>query len=465
MKNLYLRKLFKSKKVGNSIIVIASAVLIYLIISIYFASHFFFNTVINGVNVSLKAHSAAEYLIKSYIKEYKLQLIERAGEAEEINGEDIGLMYNETSSISGIYERKNSFKWFYSLFKAKKYFIEDLYVYTSDELENKINKLNCLNKEIVEPQSVKFNYASGFFYVIEEVYGNKVNRDKLKEAVEKSILKGERKLDLNEKLCYENPRYTINSSKTLETKNLLNKYVKSMITYKIENDTEVLDGNIINQWLSIDENLEVTINEIAVMKYIRYLSKKYDTVGITRRFKTSTGKRVEVKGGLYGWKIDFAAETRALIDNIKQGEILEKEPLYFQRSLPRGENEIGNTYVEINITRQHLWFYKNGKLITQGPIVTGNPNRGHATVVGTYMLNYKQKGATLTGPDYEAPVTYWMPFFGNMGLHDATWRHSFGGSIYKRSGSHGCVNAPKYLAKIIFENIEPGTPIICYEEE
>jgi lipoprotein-anchoring transpeptidase ErfK/SrfK len=464
MKNLYLEKLFKSKKAGNFIILTSSVVLIYLIISIYFASHFFFNTMVNGVNLSLKAHKDAEHLIKSSIKDYKLQLIERAGEAEEITGEDIGLLYNGDNSISIIYERKNSFKWFFSLFRGEKHYVEDLFVYTSDELENKINQLNCLNKEIVEPQSVKFNYASGFFYVIEEIYGNRVNREKLMEAIEKGILKGERKLDLNEKLCYENPRYTLNSAKTLETKALLNKYVKTKIIYILGNEKEVLDGNIINQWLSVDENLDVAISEIGVMKYIRYLGRKYDTIGIARKFKTSMGKTVEVKGGLYGWKIDLAAETKALIENIKLGEVLEKEPIYAQRSLPRGENEIGNTYVEINITRQHLWFYKNGSLVTQGSIVTGNPNRGHATALGTYMLNYKQKDATLTGPDYEAPVTYWMPFFGNMGIHDATWRYSFGGTIYKRRGSHGCVNAPKYLAKIIFENIEAGTPIICYEE-
>jgi hypothetical protein len=200
------------------------------------------------------------------------------------------------------------------------------------------------------------------------------------------------------------------------------------------------------------------------MKYVRELSGKYDTVGVARNFKTSTGKIVEVKGGLYGWKINFAEETKALIENIKLGEVLEKEPIYIQKALPRGEDEIGNTYVEINITRQRLWFYKDGKLIAQGSVVTGNPNKGYSTVLGTYMLNYKQKGTTLVGEDYEAEVTYWMPFFGNIGIHDASWRYSFGGNIYKRRGSHGCVNAPLYLAKRIFENIEAGTPIICYEE-
>lgn len=57
-----------------------------------------------------------------------------------------------------------------------------------------------------------------------------------------------------------------------------------------------------------------------------------------------------------------------------------------------------------------------------------------------------------------------MLFNVHIGIHDASWWYFFGGDIYKRNGSHGCVNTPLYLAKRIFENIEEGTPIICYEE-
>ncbi|MBU3160089.1 L,D-transpeptidase/peptidoglycan binding protein [Clostridium frigoris] len=464
MENVDIKKLFESKGTGNVIIFIFSILLIYLLISLYFSNHFFFNTVINGVDVSLKSHEDTADIIKSYVKDYKLMLVERNGKTEEIIGRDIKMEYNEKNSIDKVYSRKKCYIWIISLFKAQKYYVENLFVYNKDDLGSKIKGLNCLNTDIIEPQNVGFKYSVGYYKVIKEVYGNKIIKDKLYEDVEKSILKGGTKLDLNENLCYENPRYTLSSDITLETKNLLNKYVKAKITYNFGSEKVILDGNIINQWLSIDKNLEATISEIAVMKYVRELSKKYDTVGIARKFKTSMGQIVEVSGGLYGFQINRDAETEALLENIRRGNVFEKEPIYTNKALYRGGNEIGNTYVEVNITRQHLWFYKKGKLIAQGSVVTGNPNRGHSTVLGTYMLNYKQKGATLTGPGYEAPVTYWMPFFGNIGIHDASWRYSFGGEIYKRRGTHGCINAPIYLAKTIFDNIEEGTPIICYEE-
>lgn len=460
MKNLNIKNLVTRK----NIILIASTVIAYLIISLYFANHFFFNTVISGVDVSLKSHDDAASIIKSHIKNYKLQLIERSGETEDIIGQDIGMEYNEKNSISKVYEAQNSLKWVSSLFNEQRYYVDGLFIYNKGNLENKINKLNCLNKEMVEPQNASFKYSNGTYEVIEEVYGNKVYKDKLNEAIEMSILEGKTKLDLNENLCYENPKYTLSSEKTSETKNLLSKYISAKITYIFGRENEMLDGDIINQWLSVDENLDAVINEKAVRGYVEGLSKKYDTAGVARKFKASTNKIVEVKGGFYGWKINCAAEAKALLKNIKLGEVIEKEPLYSQKAVSRDKDDIGNTYVEINITRQHLWFYKNGKLITQGDIVTGNPNNGNSTRLGVYMLNYKQKGSTLRGDNYEADVAYWMPFNGNIGIHDANWRFSFGGDIYKNNGTHGCVNAPLYLAKTIFENIEEGTPVICYEE-
>lgn len=464
MKNFKIKNILKRQVIEKFIILIGSIVLLYLLIAIYFVNHFFLNTVINGVDVSLKAHDDIDDLFRNYTNEYELQLIERKDQTEKIRGKDIGLRYNERNNVSKIYHKQKSMKWIHSLFKEEKYVVKNLFVYNKGKLKNKINKLNCLNKEIVEPQNVSFKYSNGSYEMIKEVYGNKVNKDKLIEALEIAILRGETEIDLDKNLCYENPKYTLNSDKAIKTMNLLNKYVNANITYLFGNEKEIVDGNIISRWLIVDDNLEVAINDSEIIGYVQALGNKYDTVGVTRKFKTSTDKIVEVKGGIYGWKINVAAETKVLLEIIKLGETIKKEPIYAQKAFSRDEDDIGNTYVEINITRQHVWFYKDGKLIIHGSVVTGNPNKGHSTKLGTFMLNYKIKGATLRGPGYEAKVTYWMPFYGNIGLHDASWRYSFGGDIYKIRGSHGCVNAPINLAKTIFENIKEGTPIICYEE-
>lgn len=464
MKSINLKELFKNKITGNIIIIVTAIIFTYLLIAIFFTNHFFFNTEINGINLSLKSYEEAPDILEKSINDYKLQIIERDEKIEEILGKDIGLQYNEKNSISNVQDRQASLKWIVGLIKKQNYNIGDLVDYNNENLNNKIKELDCLNKDIIEPKNVGFKYSNGSYELIEEVYGNKVKKEKLYEAIENSILNGEVKIDLNEKLCYENPEYTVNSEKAMIAKDILNKYVSTKITYLFGDKSEVLDGSRINEWLSVDDNLEVIINEKSVKDYVLELSAKYNTVGIARNFKSSTGKMVEVKGGYYGWKINYVAETRMLLENIKLGAILEKEPIYTQKGLNRDEDDIGDTYVEINLTSQHLWFYKDGKLIAQGDVVTGDPGKGYSTKLGTYMLNYKQKEATLRGTNYEAKVTYWMPFNGNIGIHDASWRYSFGGKIYKGNGTHGCVNSPSYLAKTIFENIDEGTPVICYEE-
>ena len=464
MKNIHIMELNRKKIYKKTIVILTLFLLIYLIVSLYFMRHYFFKTSINGVDVSLKSYRKAEELIRQSLEDFSLELQERSGETEVITSREIGLRYNEGIDISELKHKQKAYRWMNSLFKDRAYYIDELFVYDTDMLEDRLKQLHCLNRDVTESQNVSFRYGENAYEAVEEVYGDRVNMEKLRNAVDRKIVKGFRELNLKKEHCYEEPRYKLSSEKTKKTMTLLNQYVAAHITYQFGNKNEIVDGKLINKWLTVDQNLDVEISRAEVMIYIKGLGKKYDTVGVSRSFKTSTGKTVDIKGGLYGWKIDQKAELEALTEHIKSGMTIVKEPVYTRKAFSR-DNEIGNTYVEINITKQQLWFYKDGKLIAQGYVVTGNPNRGNATVVGINSIIYKQKEATLTGPGYEAKVTYWMPFYGNIGLHDASWRSSFGGEIYKSRGTHGCVNLPYFLAKKIFDNIEEGTPVIVYKEE
>ena len=397
---------------------------------------------------------------------YTIKLEERNDVTEYIKGSNINFEYKGSKETEEIKTSQNPFLWIVNIFSNNKYIINEVYSFDRNLLKEELEKLNCFNSEdIVEPIDACLKYEDGEFKIIKEVYGNKINEEFLYAYLLNSILLGERCINLDEINAYENPKFTSESEKVIKAQNELNKYVSSEIYYIFDNEIEVLDSSIINTWLEVDSTMNVVINEEKIKEYIKTLGIKYDTYGKTRSFKSTTGKNINVIGGNYGWRIDRTKEKEALIKNIKRGEIIKKEPIYLQTALGNHENDIGNTYVEINLTNQYLWFYKSGKIITQGDVVTGNVSRGNATPQGTYTLNYKQKNATLRGDNYNSDVKYWMPFNMNIGIHDASWRNSFGGNIYQTSGSHGCVNAPEYLAKNIFENIEPGTPIICYKDE
>ena len=448
------------------IITIFTLLIIYLLISIYFKNHFFIGTYINGVNVSFKTVEEADNELLNESYNYVLEIRERNNVVEYIEGYKINFEYKRNNKIYELKKKQNGFLWPKFLLVQNVYNINNVYTYEKSLLDEEFNKLLCFAKEnIIEPLDACFHYNGTEYEIIKEVYGNKVNKDYLHAYILNSVLIGRETIDLEEINAYEYPDFISTSEKVIEVQKQLNTFVSTIVYYSFDNEIEVLDGNIINEWLEVDQFMNVVFNEKKIKEYLKDLSIKYDTYGNTRNFKTTTGKILEVVGGNYGWKIDKNKEFDELINNIKSGKIIKKEPLYIQKAWGTRENDIGNTYVEINLTNQYLWFYKNGELIVQGDVVTGNVSRGNATPQGTYILNYKQKDATLKGAGYSSNVKYWMPFNCNIGIHDASWRGSFGGAIYKSDGSHGCVNTPEYLAKKIYENIEPGTPIVCYKEE
>ncbi|MGH4117471.1 L,D-transpeptidase family protein [Clostridium sp.] len=426
-------------------------------------NHFYFGSSINCISVSGENVEVANEKLASQLHTYALNLIERGGKKEQIRGDEVGLSYNSDGQFNNFKNKQNPYKWVLAVFNREDSQMTEGVKYDKLLLKKRLDTLSCFDSSnIVEPKNASFKYTDKGYEIVAEVDGTKVSSDILYDSVTAAILKEETTIDLESINCYVKPTFTSNSQKTIDALNILNKYVFSKITYTFGEHKEILDGSTINKWLTVDENLKVTFNEDEVKNYVDVLSKNHNTIGDMRNFTTSQGKTKNVGGGDYGWSINKVNETSALITALKEGKTIKKDPEYIQTAVSHGNNDIGNTYVEIDLTNQHLWFYKNGSLISQGDIVTGNVSSNHKTPSGIYKLKYKQKDAVLRGADYAAPVTFWMPFNGGIGIHDANWRSSFGGKIYKTSGSHGCINSPHYLAKAIFDNIEPGTPIVCY---
>ena len=431
--------------------------------SIYFMNHFYFGSAINCINVSGKTVEEVNEQMTSELQTYKLNIKQRGGKNEQIKADEVGLKYNSDGQFKELKDRQNSYKWISAFFNTEAYKIIEVVKYDKELLKERVNKLSCFDSSnIIEPKNPSFKYTDNGYVIVGEVDGNKVNKDILYDNVSDAILKEETTIDLESINCYVKPQYTSNSQKIIDTKNLLNKYVFSKITYTFGGNKELLDGSTINKWLTVDENFKVTFDEKEVKNYIDALSNIYNTIDKRRNFATSSGKTISMVGGDYGWSINRAKETQTLITAIKEGQTIAKEPAYIQTALSQGNNDIGSTYVEIDLRKQHLWFYKNGSLIAQGDIVTGNISSKHTTPGGVYKLKYKERNAVLRGPGYASPVTFWMPFNGGIGIHDASWRSMFGGNIYKSDGSHGCINSPYYLAKAIYDNIEAGIPVVCY---
>lgn len=441
--------------------------MIYIGFTVYFSKHFFFRTNMNGEGVGGKNVAQAEKLLQQGAEEYSLELKERNDKNETLSGNDIDFTYKIDTEVSDLMKKQNQFAWPFKVWNQKDLDVNLNSNFDEGLLKERFKALECfLPENNKEPKDARLEFKGSSYEIIKEEKGSLVKKDELFKKIEEAIEDKDKELDLDALGCYEEPKYTSESKELIEEKDKLNQYVESKITYDFADRTEVLDGSIINGWIKEDENHQVILDEEAVKGYVKELAKKYDTLYGTRSFKTSVGTTVTVAGGDYGWRINQEAEEKELIDLLSSGEQeVTRKPVYELEARCRETDDVGNTYVEINLSRQYLWFYKEGKLITEGSIVSGTSSNGHATPEGTYRVNYVQANATLNGPGYACPVSFWMPFNCDIGIHDAVWRGSFGGDIYVYNGSHGCINAPYTLAQTIFNNIEAGVAVICYKDE
>lgn len=444
--------------------ILAPILLVYLIFALYYCNHFYSNTKINGVSASNMNVSKAEDAINAQVNGYVLTLKERKGISDSIQGKSIHLRSVFDKNLDELLAKQNGFAWPSSIFKQQTIKVNAMLKYDKASLKKQIDQLNCFkNENIVQTENAHISeYGDSGYKIIAEVEGTEVNKQKLYKAVEKSIASLTPSLSLEDAGCYEEAEINSKNAGLMKALKKLNKIAGTKITYEFGSNTEILDGSRISKWLTVDKNCNVKLDQNGVKEFVDYLGSTYNTFGMIRTFKTSYNKVIKVKGGDYGWWLDRVKEVSQLTDLIMKGVQQSREPAYYQKAQQYGKNDIGNTYVEVNLQTQHLFFYKEGKLLLQTDVVTGNVSKKFGTPVGTYPIQYCEKDATLKGENYTTPVKYWMPFNGNIGLHDAWWRTSFGKKIYMTDGSHGCVNMPPAMAKKLFANVKKGVAVVVY---
>lgn len=464
------KKHYGAYNVRSKIITILTGILVpllllYLYIAYYYHTHFYNNTIINGFDASNMTLSEAEDAITAEVKAYQLSLEERNGITDTISGKDIELHTVFKDSISDMLGSQKVLTWPVSLLRSHELEIDTMLEYDEALLAETINKLSCFTEaNNIAPENAKISeYGKNGYEIIPEKAGAKVIEEKLYAAIQNAINTLDSSISLEEEGCYLEPEITSNNKKLIKALTKMNKIAGAEITYEFGDTTEILDGSKISEWLSVDEEFHVDFDTTGVKEYVDYIGKTYNSFGNVRTFKTSYGKTIKVKGGDYGWWLNRPEEVKELTKLIEDGEKVKKDPVYFQTAQQYGKDDIGDTYVEVNLSAQHLFFYKDGKKILETDFVSGNVSKDYGTPVGTYPIQYKENDAVLVGEDYETPVKYWMPFNKNIGFHDASWRSEFGKDIFLTKGSHGCINMPPAAAKKMFKYIKRGVAVVVYK--
>ena len=453
---------------------LAAIALVYFGIAFYFRSHYLFNTEINGHDVSGKTVRQAEQMLKDAVGQFEVELIEVDGSRESIAGADIGLKYESAENLEKILNGQKYILWPEAFFRNNTDEVKIEVSYDADMLTEKINSLQAVTGEQT-PAVSAYPKFDGKQYVIEpEQYGTAVQRDVLEERIASAIENLQDSLDLESEKCYAEPPYTAASAEVKSACDRMNQYCKAKIVYPMT-EKVVVDASVISEWLSVDDKMQVSISEDAVRRWLEEFGDKYDTVGTIRSFTTPAGRETKVSGGTYGWSINEIAEYDVIVDAVKNGKTLEREPEYYigGTAATHAMPDWGDTYVDVDLSEQHMWYVVDGSIALETDVVTGQPIPERITPEGTYSILEKGRNQVLTGainpatgePSYRTPVSYWMRVtWSGIGLHDATWQSAFGGTLNQTPGigSHGCINMPLDQAAALYDILEVGTPVVIH---
>ncbi len=431
----------------------------------YYQTHFFPGTVLSGVNVSKLTAEEATDKVESFVSDYLLTITCREDQTYQITGPSIGYAYVPNGEIEMLLDAQDEYDWIHQQKTKKETDITLDTTFDESLLKEELSSLPFMQTQnMVTPEDAKIEWVEDGYELVPEVMGTLLEFDTVFSHIKQAVTEGRTTTDVLD--LYENPTIYSTDAKLNACMDTIEKYFGSSITYTFgKQEPFELTNEVIQSWLTVEDDYTVSVDDEKVTNFVQSMASTYNTYGDVREFKTTFGDKLKIGGGDYGWIINKAKEKEQIYEDLASGGHIEREPVYEQTAKRHGTNDIGTTYVEIDYTNQHLWYYEDGELMLDTDIVSGNLNRKNGSPDGLFKIVYKQQNATLVGEGYSSPVNYFMPFAYNVGIHDASWRSSFGDEIYLRNGSHGCINVPKEAAEKLYGMLDVGTPVIAYYRE
>ncbi len=408
-------------------------------------------------------------------------IIEESAETgDTVTVEESAEAGNTGESSSLIVESSNT-----GNFRTFEYSIDTPTAYDPGKLEavlEEISQLHESNMRAPEDAYVGYDDQTSVFVIVPEVYGTMLDADAAKKYIDEAIAAESTEIDLaGIDGLYENPDIYKDNEILNRDVEVLNELAGASVTYELPGgETKVLDGPQLREWLLTDEDgnyyRDDTIWNVKITEFIAELAAEVNTIYSDHDFETHDGEVITVPGkGYYGYLLNQKEEIAQLAEELSDNTVISREPIYkrTEAAAPDDNYGWGGDYCEINLTLQHLWIYKDYEVVYETDVVSGTNDYKHRTPDGAYFIYNKLRNTILKGDKqddgtygYETPVSYWMRITDDgIGLHDASWRSSFGGSIWRWGGSHGCVNLPSWTAADIYELLEEGTPVAIYYEE
>ena len=430
------------------------------------------NTFINDVDVSGLTTAQAASKLSAQFTAPKVSIHTKSGNTVTMNLSEYGYTFDINTPVKKIYNEQDHKLWFKSLFETSDYTLEVSPTFDKDHFDRQLRRTTW---GTTTTSDAKIAYGDSGYYIIPETYGDEVNIELLVKYVNEKLENGILDIDLSDADLYMLPEVT---AEDLQSQlDVIKENFDFIITYDFDYTQEYLTGAQVYRWTNEGKDLDRS----KVENFVADLAKKYDTFMTTRNFQTTERGTIQISqgrysAGQYGWWIDQEKTVEKLLSYIEDGQSVTIDPVYVQldtgytyegfESARTANDDIGNTYIEVDLTAQHLWYYKDGELAFETTnIVSGkatDPNR--KTPGGIYSVYTKSTNYTMVAPDgsYRAPCSYFMRLsFEGIGLHDLS-RAAYGGNTYINNGSHGCINMKYAEVKELYNMVERGTPAILY---
>ncbi len=461
----------KKKKLKVALISVASLILIcgiayfvgvYLHYNVYDEK-----TTINGINVSkLDVEETKQALIND-ANLYEIKLVFKNGE-EILNVNNLELTASLDVDVQDYMDEQNPFEWIFNINSDYQYSVGYSYQYDREKIKTYLNSLSQMKEEnMIASTNAVVEMKNGKVVVTDDVTGTEIDKDMLYEAVFNAIDNGETEVNVDAIGAYVKAEYTTDSSYIQENIKVAEAYLGMKAEYTYSGGSFMITSAELNNMATL-EDCKIIIDEEKVAAYVSSISEKFVPTyneSKTISFKTHDDLDVDVVTRTKSWYFNEEAEVADLIGYLERSESFSKEPTYRAGDGANWSNApIGDTYVELDLTDQMVYVIYDGVIVYETPCVSGN-EWGNDTPAGVFRIQSKETNTYLVGPDWNNFVYYWMAFNNSIGMHDANWRATFGGEIYRGNGSHGCVNLPVENAGTVYDLVYIGMPVVAYWQD
>lgn len=455
----------------TSLAIVGVLVIGYFAGCYYYHDHFLAHTQIAGINIGRMTPQKASDHVQKDLDQKTVTLTEAGKVLKEVKPSQYGLNAEIKGSLDQALAQQNKWKWPLSIVPSAHTQIQlQFNEAQKGKMADLLKELGINNKKRPASENARLvkNKKGNQLKIEPEKDGKQVSPERLGEALAEALSQVKNTVALEQ--AYQLAEIRQDDPSLTQKITDYQKVIGSDVKLLVEDKEYPIKKEDIQDWVLFDNQLKMTVDKKKISAYLKNLNQKIAGLLIPHEFQSTLSGQVTIVPGIYGWHIDRDKAVDQVAEAVLSGEGKTFEPAIAGKGY-KVPNFFGDTYIEVDIPHQKLFFYEKGEKTLETDVITGQDKS--PTVPGANEIWNMQSPSVLkanspiTGIPYAQPVDYWMAFdYHAEGIHDAQWQPAFGGQLYRNmAGSYGCVNTSIKIMPTIYSKSYIGLPVIIFNEE